>query len=116
MAKVMTAYVVLDLIDSGKVSRDKMVTVSRATWEKWNGSNGGSTMFLRAGERVSVDDLRSGEHTSELQSLMRISYAVFCLKKKIAKSADNTSDKVTHNNTDLKYITSSQHRHQTTFN
>src|SRR3546814_9431999 len=27
-------------------------------------------------------DLRSEEHTSELQSLMRISYAVFCLKKK----------------------------------
>src|SRR3546814_3209410 len=32
----------------------------------------------------SFDDwLRSEEHTSELQSLMRISYAVFCLKKKI---------------------------------
>src|SRR3546814_3487094 len=30
-----------------------------------------------------VDDARSEEHTSELQSLMRISYAVFCLKKKI---------------------------------
>src|SRR3546814_6810897 len=29
--------------------------------------------------------LRSEEHTSELQSLMRISYAVFCLKKKIKK-------------------------------
>src|SRR3546814_9589525 len=28
-------------------------------------------------------DIRSEEHTSELQSLMRISYAVFCLKKKI---------------------------------
>src|SRR3546814_9454964 len=28
------------------------------------------------------DDPRSEEHTSELQSLMRISYAVFCLKKK----------------------------------
>src|SRR3546814_7439735 len=27
-------------------------------------------------------DMRSEEHTSELQSLMRISYAVFCLKKK----------------------------------
>src|SRR3546814_1102543 len=27
------------------------------------------------------DDIRSEEHTSELQSLMRISYAVFCLKK-----------------------------------
>src|SRR3546814_8779612 len=32
---------------------------------------------------ISYDDiLRSEEHTSELQSLMRISYAVFCLKKK----------------------------------
>src|SRR3546814_1420193 len=33
---------------------------------------------------VAVDhaDVRSEEHTSELQSLMRISYAVFCLKKK----------------------------------
>src|SRR3546814_2034932 len=29
-----------------------------------------------------LDGLRSEEHTSELQSLMRISYAVFCLKKK----------------------------------
>src|SRR3546814_6202767 len=32
-------------------------------------------------ERI-VDPVRSEEHTSELQSLMRISYAVFCLKKK----------------------------------
>src|SRR3546814_9484523 len=31
----------------------------------------------------SVAEKRSEEHTSELQSLMRISYAVFCLKKKI---------------------------------
>src|SRR3546814_2866963 len=30
-------------------------------------------------------DVRSEEHTSELQSLMRISYAVFCLKKKKTK-------------------------------
>src|SRR3546814_9946830 len=29
-----------------------------------------------------IDSSRSEEHTSELQSLMRISYAVFCLKKK----------------------------------
>src|SRR3546814_6413234 len=36
------------------------------------------------GGRISATDLkiRSEEHTSELQSLMRISYAVFCLKKK----------------------------------
>src|SRR3546814_10798474 len=34
------------------------------------------------------DQLRSEEHTSELQSLMRISYAVFCLKKKKKKIED----------------------------
>src|SRR3546814_8156916 len=34
------------------------------------------------GEPVTKRDLRSEEHTSELQSLMRISYAVFCLTKK----------------------------------
>src|SRR3546814_7304653 len=33
-------------------------------------------------KRWRIDRLRSEEHTSELQSLMRISYAVFCLKKK----------------------------------
>src|SRR3546814_1634662 len=36
---------------------------------------------------------RSEEHTSELQSLMRISYAVFCLKKKkIREKKDNSTD------------------------
>src|SRR3546814_5406855 len=39
--------------------------------------------------------LRSEEHTSELQSLMRISYAVFCLKKKNKK---NTNNKPTQQN------------------
>src|SRR3546814_4255572 len=34
-------------------------------------------------------DDRSEEHTSELQSLMRISYAVFCLKKKTANKQHN---------------------------
>src|SRR3546814_7534663 len=42
---------------------------------------------------------RSEEHTSELQSLMRISYAVFCLKKK-------TQKKIEHNSTtELRYNT-----------
>src|SRR3546814_3422111 len=38
---------------------------------------------------------RSEEHTSELQSLMRISYAVFCLKKK--KQNDNISTAISNN-------------------
>src|SRR3546814_7218061 len=40
------------------------------------------SVLARAGEqRDDLSALRSEEHTSELQSLMRISYAVFCLKK-----------------------------------
>src|SRR3546814_8460647 len=35
-----------------------------------------------------IAGIRSEEHTSELQSLMRISYAVFCLKKKKRKTQD----------------------------
>src|SRR3546814_6091630 len=36
--------------------------------------------------------IRSEEHTSELQSLMRISYAVFCLKKKNERTQHNQHD------------------------
>src|SRR3546814_3416689 len=42
--------------------------------------------------------LRSEEHTSELQSLMRISYAVFCLKKKI-KQKEKTRSTIQHTRT-----------------
>src|SRR3546814_5612439 len=37
---------------------------------------------------------RSEEHTSELQSLMRISYAVFCLKKKITKLVNKEKSQI----------------------
>src|SRR3546814_2354089 len=39
---------------------------------------------------------RSEEHTSELQSLMRISYAVFCLKKKKPNKKMKTADQLIH--------------------
>src|SRR3546814_1068375 len=39
---------------------------------------------------IIIVGLRSEEHTSELQSLMRISYAVFCLKKKTSHNHYNT--------------------------
>src|SRR3546814_1737359 len=41
------------------------------------------------------DEQRSEEHTSELQSLMRSSYAVFCLKKKTKNKSDTLRDKNT---------------------
>src|SRR3546814_3361703 len=44
-------------------------------------------MLANADQRAGLClDIRSEEHTSELQSLMRISYAVFCLKKKIKQT------------------------------
>src|SRR3546814_1256485 len=54
---------------------------------EWAGS---ATVVLPAASRSMAD--RSEEHTSELQSLMRISYAVFCLKKK-----KNKKKKTKHN-------------------
>src|SRR3546814_1155303 len=42
---------------------------------------------------------RSEEHTSELQSLMRISYAVFCLKKKKTNTTKTTTNKNTQHKT-----------------
>src|SRR3546814_1371853 len=49
-------------------------------------------------KEVSLADVgRSEEHTSELQSLMRISYAVFCLKQKRQSRRDPTKQKQTYN-------------------
>src|SRR3546814_2217013 len=46
-----------------------------------------------ANTRNSVHRRRSEEHTSELQSLMRTSYAVFCSKKKISRSLQQSAQK-----------------------
>src|SRR3546814_9945887 len=62
-------------VENGWVSRRQAVDRTLTTLE-----------FLRDAEMGPGEDAtghhRSEEHTSELQSLMRISYAVFCLKKK----------------------------------
>src|SRR3546814_7080721 len=53
----------------------------------------GAAMGPCAPQRCWADD-RSEEHTSELQSLMRISYAVFCLKKKKRARKKNITNSV----------------------
>src|SRR3546814_8665249 len=47
--------------------------------------------------RKEEDAIRSEEHTSELQSLMRISYAVFCLKKKNKKKHNKHTTQTVYN-------------------
>src|SRR3546814_2202452 len=54
-------------------------------------------LFVRLGRLcssrcISCERRRSEEHTSELQSLMRISYAVFCLKKKTTTNENSTKN------------------------
>src|SRR3546814_8323174 len=48
-----------------------------------------SPVGLDALQKFDLRAIRSEEHTSELQSLMRISYAVFCLKKKKTRKTNN---------------------------
>src|SRR3546814_1821395 len=60
---------------------------------------GGLRWYFPSTTRLVAKLTRSEEHTSELQSLMRISYAVFCLKKKTKQSNNNTNNytSITHN-------------------
>src|SRR3546814_6582020 len=60
--------------------REQIIAVSdRATYERWRDGRRALAEATRKGS-LRPTHLRSEEHTSELQSLMRISYAVFCLK------------------------------------
>src|SRR3546814_10226867 len=57
-------------------------------------------MLAERGISVDHTTIRSEEHTSELQSLMRISYAVFCLKKKKTKPSDTIKNSQTFSTED----------------
>src|SRR3546814_8354186 len=59
--------------------------------------DGGAQISASASPHMVPVPMRSEEHTSELQSLMRISYAVFCLQKK--------KQKITHLKQDLHHYT-----------
>src|SRR3546814_6857836 len=75
--------------------------ISRHPMGSWRGivrcREGGAPLPLRLGG-IAAKSRRSEEHTSELQSLMRISYAVFCLKKKIKIQTDVRAIRLNTNN------------------
>src|SRR3546814_4198770 len=58
---------------------DQLVAVDRGVEHRVGGIG---QVDIGIADHARADAARSEEHTSELQSLMRISYAVFCLKKK----------------------------------
>src|SRR3546814_6717093 len=61
------------------------------------------TQLAEPAKRLREQDDRSEEHTSELQSLMRISYAVFCLKKKNNRNVNRTMTTSSTNNSTQHY-------------
>src|SRR3546814_20399125 len=67
---------------------------SGVVW-RWKDSNN----YYVARANALEGNVRSEEHTSELQSLMRISYAVFCLKKKNNKNTNHKRPKITTHRT-----------------
>ncbi len=60
MTKMMTTHIVFEMISSGKLSLEDKFTVRPETWAKWHGPKAGSTMFLKSGETVRVEDLLHG--------------------------------------------------------
>src|SRR3546814_10028686 len=73
LTKIMTLYMLFDAIEDGKLSlKDRLKVSAHASRQQ------PSKLGLRPGETIRVEDAiraRSEEHTSELQSLMRHSYA-----------------------------------------
>ncbi len=60
MAKMMTAHLAFKLIKDGQLKLNQMCQVRPETWRQWHGPQAGSTMFLSAGEQVSVENLLHG--------------------------------------------------------
>ncbi len=60
MSKLMTVYILFAQLKSGLLSLDDEFTVSENAWRKGGAASGGSTMFLKIGESVKIDDLLRG--------------------------------------------------------
>lgn len=60
MAKMMTTHLAFHLIKQGDIKLNQMCQVRPETWRQWHGPQAGSTMFLSAGEQVSVENLLHG--------------------------------------------------------
>lgn len=60
MSKLMTTYVVFELLKQGKLKMDDVFTVSENAWRKGGAASGGSTMFLEPNSQATVEDLLHG--------------------------------------------------------
>src|SRR3546814_7439825 len=91
-----------DRLSTTRISNDGYVVLSRMLSTHVRSSSTLSRVGMT--RLTSGAGVRSEEHTTELQSLMRISYAVFCLKKK-KKSSEYTNTKQDTTQTRLELTT-----------
>src|SRR3546814_1843118 len=84
-----------EVLDQGQDDHRALARWLARRWQRLRHPDDG----VRRGSGAAVKPLcpRSEEHTSELQSLMRSSYAVFCLKKKKKKPTQNDMNTQTDN-------------------
>src|SRR3546814_2663955 len=108
----------LDLLDPSPLDIElEDIAHGLARVARWNGQTSGDAAFSVAQHSLLVDDIagrlkpgltaaehlaRSEEQTSELQSLMRISYAVLCFKKKKINTPYSQKANKHRNNTSIK--------------
>ncbi len=60
MSKLMTVYIIFDKLKDGSLSLEDTFTVSENAWRKGGAASGGSTMFLKIGQKVRVEDILRG--------------------------------------------------------
>lgn len=60
MSKLMTVYILFSKLKDGSLSLDDTFSVSENAWRKGGAASGGSTMFLKIGDKVRVEDLLKG--------------------------------------------------------
>src|SRR3546814_6498678 len=75
-----------------EVSWEEALTYAASEIKRIQAKYGTNSVGGLTSSRCTNEETRSEEHTSELQSLMRNSYDVFCLKKKTKNHQNNTRD------------------------
>nr|WP_243415028.1 D-alanyl-D-alanine carboxypeptidase family protein [Altererythrobacter segetis] len=81
VTKVMSVYTAFDLIDRGKLSLDRVVTIDKEVADEWGGE--GSTLFLKEGDQLTVGELLLGVTTVSAND------GAVALAKAAAGSVDN---------------------------
>src|SRR3546814_10851947 len=88
----------LEGVDYVQESLPEIVELKKEIFGRLDRLSPPAAVLASSTSSIPASAFRSEEHTSELQSLMRISYAVFCLKKKKKQTKKQKNQKVINSN------------------